>query len=360
MAEDEAPPDQQDHREVADAPAAAATGRTAALVARLKGSQRRAESQLERFEGRPVYDILKGIHERDRDTAGSVVGSAIAFRLFLFFLPLVLLTVGIAGFVSGYVSANDIDKSAGVSGTLADQVQNALSQPGASRWVATGLGLVGAISAGRSLSKVLWSASATAWRVPVGQRAPLRVVGTIAGLLAGIGLVSVLVNRARQDLGVGVASISFVAAFAIYLVVWLTLSTMLPRDTPDPAAALPGAILVATTICLMQAASQFYLPDKLSRASELYGAIGSTVVTLGWFFILGRVVVFSMTLNAVMYDRVGSVATFVFSLPGIRVIPRRSPRLRAFFGLDRPEETEPEPPPIDGDPAPPPPSSGAA
>ena len=49
----------------------------------------------------------------------------------------------------------------------------------------------------------------------------------------------------------------------------------------------------------MQAVSQLYLPDKFSRASQLYGAIGITVVTLGWFFIAGRVIMLAMVLNAV-------------------------------------------------------------
>ncbi len=323
-------------------PAAAARGLKGTLSGRFAASQGWAERKLDGLEGIPVFDVIRGVWERDRETAGSVVGSAIAFRLFLFFLPMVLLVVGIAGFISGFVKEKDVKTTTGLSGTLADQIHSALAQPGASRWVAVGLGLVGTITAGRALSKVLWSASATAWRVPVNQKAPLKIVGSIAGLLAGIGLVSVLVNRVRNDLGLGAASVSFVAAFLLYLVGWLILSVMLPRDTPDPAAALPGAALVAGALVGLQAVSQLYLPNKLNHARELYGAIGTTVVTLGWFFIIGRAVVFSMTLNAVMYDRVGSVATFVFSLPGIRVLPRRSPKLRTFFGLGPREEAEAE------------------
>ena len=59
---------------------------------------------------------------------------------------------------------------------------------------------------------------------------------------------------------------------------------LLPRATTDPSALLPGARLVGLTLVGMQAVSQLYLPDRLSRASELYGAIGTTIVTLGWFF----------------------------------------------------------------------------
>ena len=83
----------------------------------------------------------------------------------------------------------------------------------------------------------------------------------------------------------------------------------------------------------MQAVSQFYLPGNLARAGELYGAVGTTVVTLGWFFILGRMVVVGMVLNSVIYERYGSVSTLLFSLPLLRILPRRSERLRRFFDL---------------------------
>ena len=66
-------------------------------------------------------------------------------------------------------------------------------------------------------------------------------------------------------------------------------------------------------------------------------------MTLGWFFILGRVIVFAMELNAVTYERFGSISTFVFSLPGIRMLPRRSARLRRFFALDPGLDDAPEP-----------------
>jgi hypothetical protein len=95
---------------------------------------------------------------------------------------------------------------------------------------------------------------------------------------------------------------------------------------------------VALTITTMHAASEFYLPPRLGRASELYGAIGTTVVTLGWFFILGRVIAISLVLDAVLYERFGSISTFVFSLPVIRLPPRKSVRVRRFFDLDSSRE----------------------
>jgi uncharacterized BrkB/YihY/UPF0761 family membrane protein len=81
------------------------------------------------------------------------------------------------------------------------------------------------------------------------------------------------------------------------------------------------------------AGSEFYLPGRIDRASQLYGAIGATIVTLGWFFILGRGIVLAMELNAAIYERYGSISRVVFSLPFFRVLARKSARVRRFFGL---------------------------
>lgn len=262
------------------------------------------------------------------------MGSAIAFRLFLFFVPLLLLAVGIAGFASGFVSARSVSRTTGVYGSLGAEISAAFNQPGFTRWIAVVFGLFGVVTAGRSLSRVLRAASAAAWRLPLSEsRASFRAAGVVAGLICGIALIAILVNRVREDLGLGVAGLAFVPALVIYGLAWLGVSMMLPRATDDPGALLPGSLLVALTITVMHAISEFYLPDRLDRASQLYGAIGTTIVTLGWFFILGRGVVLAMELNAAIYERYGSISQIVFSLPLFRVLARKSARVRRFFGL---------------------------
>ena len=51
----------------------------------------------------------------------------------------------------------------------------------------------------------------------------------------------------------------------------------------------------------------------------------------------------SMSVNAVIYERFGSISQFVFSLPVLRLLPQRFPKLRKPFGLeeDAPETQEP-------------------
>ena len=303
------------------------------FAAATRGRVTTAQRRLAKYQGIPVVDVVVGTFRRDRRAAGSVMSSALAFRLFLFFLPLLLLTIGVAGVASEVVDARSVNREAGISGSVAKQVSTAFHQPGLTRWVAVLLGLWGVLVAGRSLSRVLYAASAAAWGLPTGTHARLRAVGAVAGLVCTIGVIAILIGRIRESFGLGVATVSFLPALLIYAIAWLGVSMLLPRATEDPGALLPGCMLVALTLTVMHAVSELYLPDRIDHASQLYGAFGATVVTLGWFFILGRAVIISMELNAAIYDRHGSISQVVFSLPVLRILARRSLRVRRFFDL---------------------------
>jgi membrane protein len=320
-------------------PAAPPDDRTGGFVERTKAS---LTQRWRRYEKLPLVDFGMHIYRRDRQISGTVVGSAIAFRLFLFFVPLLLFLVGVAGFISNSVDADEFNEEARLTGSLAAQIEAALSQPTQTRWFAVLIGLFGIGTTGYSLSKVMVASSALGWQLPDRPKASPKVIGAFVGLIAGIGLVAIVINWIRAELGLGVASISFLAAFCIYVIAWLIVSMVLPKATTDPGALLPGAAIVALTLTGMQAVSQLLIPGRVSRASALYGTFGATIVTLGWFFILGRAIVLGIVCNAVIYERFGRITNFVFSLPLIRVL-RRSKLVRRVFRL---EEVTPK---ADGD-----------
>ena len=337
-----APPDSADNVDVGEvapiADAALSGGGMRALVersrARFADEQSRINELIDKHHNRPLIDVGLRIYERDREAAGTIVGSALAFRLFLFFVPLTLFVVGALGFLARWVEADDINDAAGLSGTIAVQIDTALSQPDSTRWIATLVGLFGTVWAGRSLSKVMTSASCLSWRLPVTTKASVRVIGAVVGLVAAIVIVATVVNHFHRDYGLAVAGVSMLVAVAVYGIAWMAMSMLLPRATRDPGALLPGAVLVGAVLAGMQAVAQLYLPDRLERASALYGALATTLVTLGTFFLVGRAMVFGMSLDAVIYERFGSISQFVFGLPIVRILPRKSTWIRNFFDLD--------------------------
>jgi uncharacterized BrkB/YihY/UPF0761 family membrane protein len=283
----------------------------------------------------PPLDVAMRLYDRDRTVVGAVLGSAVAFRLFLFFVPTALFFTALISFEVAGISAEDAAEAAGVSQTLTAEIEESLSTGSVTKWFALAAGLLGALWAGRSLAKVLTACSALAWSMAGPRRSPsVRVIGAVVGLISIMGLAAGFVNRVRQAAGLAVATTAVLGVALVYAAAWFFVSLALPRATNDPSALLPGAALVGLAMGGLQWFVQLYAADQISGASAVYGSFGLVVVTLGWFFILGRLFVAANVVNAVIWERFGSIAEFVFSLPGIRAIPRRFRFVARFFDLD--------------------------
>ena len=292
----------------------------------------RAERWLKAKEDGSVGGFLVDLLNCDKVAGGSVVSSALAFRLFLFFPPFLLVLAGILSIISG---RHRIDPGAiGVTGALGNQMSNAIHQSGYGPWVIVAIGIVGMLWTGRSLSRVLIACSCASWQISGLRRTRVREVGTIAGFFSGLALVAVILNKVQADLGAPVAVASLLVAFVVYSLVWFGVTALLPRRPEDPGVLLPGALFVGFTMAALEGISQFYLPDRLNHANRLYGSIGAAIAILGWFFILARAITISFDLNAVVAERYGSISEVLFALPLLRSIPRRSARLSAYFSLE--------------------------
>jgi uncharacterized BrkB/YihY/UPF0761 family membrane protein len=306
------------------------TGRLAALTEDVR-------ARLTAVAGRvPFADTAIGVYERDRHAAGTLLGSALALRLFLFFVPMLLFLVGATGLIGRYSTIETLADRASIGGALAREIDGALDQGTLAPWLAILTGLIGMAWTGRSMSRALVLSSALSWQLGGRQRLPVRIIGIVVGLVTGIGLAFTIANLIRDAAGVAVVSASYVAIAAVYVVMWALLYLNLPRATTDPGATLPGSLLVAVVLAGLQAVTQLYLPRQVSEASSIYGTFGAVAAVLGWFFIIGRSLAFSFSLNAVVYEIHGSVSRLVFGLPVVRLLPRRFPVLVRYFDLDSP------------------------
>lgn len=296
--------------------------------------QRFASLSARRDTVRPI-DLTLRLIERDREAFGRTLGSALAFRLFLFIVPVLLVLVGLLPFALESTSVETLAEQAGVGPALAAEIKQGLELSRTGGWAAVAAGTIGALWAGRSLTKDLIASAALAWRVGRPARsASLRVTAAIIGLILAMAIAVAVVNRIRLAAGPAIAGTSLLAAAVVYGLAFFLVSTLLPRATTDPSALLPGAALVGVVMAAMQWFTQLYLPDKLAHASNLFGAIGVAVVTLGSLFIVGRLFVAASLVNAVVWESFGSIAGIVFGLPGVRRIPGRVPAVVRFFDLD--------------------------
>jgi uncharacterized BrkB/YihY/UPF0761 family membrane protein len=316
-------------------PSEQSVSRIAALQATAKARTESATAWATQLRERsPLIDAAFVVYERDRISAGSVLGSAIAFRLFLFFVPAIVFGVGLLGVVSGYVDDQTVTDTASLTGVLAEQIRVALSQSSTAALLTLLTGLILMVSAGRTLAKALVASSSLVWLTGGKVTAKVKVVAIIIGLMTSLMLMMLVTNKIRAELGLAAAGLSFGLNFVVYAAGFVVLMSALPRRTQDPGALVPGAVFASLVLLGMQAFSQLYLPGRFDNASELYGGIGVTVVTLGWLFFVGRTLAFSFAMNAALFDRFGSLSQALFAIPVLRTLPPRSAFVRRYFGLD--------------------------
>lgn len=306
------------------------------LRQRARRNVERAHAVLAQIRDRvQTVDVGMAVYERDKEAAGTLLGTALAVRMFLFCIPLILLTLGIAGLLGTYAGADSLPSGMNLSGTLADEIGQAFDQGSVTPWVAVVLGAFGVATTGYSLTRAMVLSSALSWQLGGGrQRTPVRVIGIVVGIVVSMVVVLMVVRRIDEASGPAISSVSFMAVAPAYFVLWSLLFLSLPRGTSDPGAVLPGALVVALLVTAMHALSQLVLTRRIESADSLYGAVGVAVAIFGWFYFLGRGLAFGFAVNAVLYERIGSVSEFVFDLPGLRVLPRRWPALARFFDLD--------------------------
>ncbi len=325
-------------------------GRVAAVRRRVDEAIRTVTGWLDRRRTEALpYDLAVRFYERDRDSFASVLGAALAMRLFLFLVPLLVFAIGTVIAIFGPAGIGTVLEGSSVTGSMATQIRDATetTRTGGVLLMVTGLWL--SLWAGRSLTRVLAACAAGAWRITGrASRATLRMAATVTGLVTALIVVLAFMNRAREEFSLPVATTSWLATAVILSFAWFVVSWTLPRGTTDPGALLPGAVVTGLSLTGLQWVMQYYLPGRLERASDLTGSLGVTLAALGYLFMIGRVMASSLILNAVIWERVGSITGLVFGLPFLRRIPEGSPRVAHFFDLasDRREPGD-EPAPDD-------------
>lgn len=319
----------------------AESARRAAVLA--ERARERATEKLRRAEAwvaetdqrRTAWDTMLAVRDRDRDAFASVLGSAIALRLFLFSAALVVALVSAANLILGRWGLEGVLDGAGLTAEMAQEVSNA-ARPETGRDLGVLLSSTAvALWAGRSLTLVLAACSAGGWRMHATEaRASVGVVVRVTGLVSLVVLAASLLARLRAEFGVAVATGSLALTVAMLGVGWFFVTLALPRPTRDPGALLPGAVVFGVVLTLVQWFMHYYLPFKIESASDTMGSLSTTVASLGYLFVIGRVMAGTVVLNAVLYEQIGSISVFVFQLPGLRRIPERFPQVATFFDLD--------------------------
>jgi uncharacterized BrkB/YihY/UPF0761 family membrane protein len=289
-------------------------GRLSEALERARLESERAREYAEDARQRsPVVDLGFAVVGRDRRHLGGLLSGALAFRFFLWLLPFTLVIVGALGAIT---AADDdapegLSDNLGLQGHLAELVRDAAQQKG--WWIALLIGLFGTGYAGLGAVRALRISHAAAWGIrPERPERPLAaslwLFVVVLGLLAAGGFATFL----RERSGIAGTLVTVLGLVAVYFLVWLRVSHLLPhRDVPG-RALVPGAVLVAVGGQALQLFTVYYLTGKAERATSVYGAIGAALTILLWLFIIARLLVAGAMLNAELATR--------------RERPRRAPR----------------------------------
>jgi uncharacterized BrkB/YihY/UPF0761 family membrane protein len=244
---------------------------------------------------------------RDNHIAGFVLAGAIAFRLFVYLLPVYLVVLVIAGaaFAVDPQSPETLASSTGLSSYVASTISDASSTSNRSLWFLVPVTLWALFTTGRSGHRVIAAAHARAWAVAPAATRPHVAAGGFL-LVTLMIFAGVLVIR---HLRVGVlVPFSFVLGAAYFGAVWVFVSRHLPRaEGAGFVALLPGALLMGAGTQGLYLFNVLYLNQRIESASEAYGVLGVGASLLLWLYLLGRLMVAAPVLNATLWER-GTVA----------------------------------------------------
>lgn len=270
-------------------------------MALLSAQRHRLERLQGRLEGSPALVAL----DRDRRLGGSLLAAALAFRLFGVLLPLALLVA------VGLGHAATVDRSAPAEAGAAVGIREATLRSIAessrlnsgTRWLVAAFAVATLLYAAVKAARAIRAVHSLAWTAGVerGPR-PVRAGLLLLAALVAVALVWAVVGRARAELGAA-GLVVLALAGVPYVAIWLGVSLLLPHDRAPWTALLPGAVLVAAGLEIIQVGSVLFVSGQVQRASATYGPLGAAFAILIWLFVIGRVIVGAAMLNAALWRR---------------------------------------------------------
>jgi len=305
---DEAAPDVR-HRPGTPAEEALPASRTQRARARAEDWRRRGEATYRDLESRRPsnrwIDAGFSTFERDVTSGGGVLAAALAFRLFIFMVPFVFVVITAFPFVGDASNQDpkDLADKFGMAGLVASAINSANDLSFWSRLWLLLAGLFALVLAGRSLVRVLRITHGLAWhaRVPKLRRPTVASLVLIASIL-GIVVFGAWTNKLQDRVG-PLGLVPMLLAGIALAVVWTFVQYHLPRADVHWTKLLPGSVLVAVGVEVLQIVTVVWFTRYIESKSETYGAIGAALAILLWAYFLGRIVVSGAMLNAALYEQ---------------------------------------------------------
>ncbi len=273
-------------------------------AARRADAERLAErAQDERSKHRSV-DAVYEMVDRDSEVGGGIIAGALAYRLFIWLLPLALVIVAGLGIAAdaNAESPEEAARSLGVEGLISSSISSAAESP--KRWYALLVGIPVLIWATRSVLRVLIGAHRLVWTDDRRSTPKPKLLAALRllALLICFGVVSTFASAVRAwSPGPGLLVTLGVVIF--YAGIWLLITIRLPHHETDWTALVPGALVFGIGIELLQVVIAYFITPYAIAKQGTYGALGIAAALLVGLFLISRLIVASAVVNATLWAR---------------------------------------------------------
>jgi uncharacterized BrkB/YihY/UPF0761 family membrane protein len=247
-----------------------------------------------------TVDFGLTLFERDASIGGGLLAGALAYRLFVLLLPTALLFVSGLGLYAGVTdkSTTEAAEEAGLHGLIASQV--ASTSAGGARWLVFIVMVPVVLYATATLYRALAIVHGIVWHGSGrGVRpTPMGIGMLFAALLFVLAAAQIVGWIRRHD------QLGGLAALLVYLVLaggaWLLVSLQLPHRDAQWQALLPGAALVGVGLFFVNVFNLYVTTRLVEGRADTYGALGIATALLLSLVIVGRLMVLSAEVNALL------------------------------------------------------------
>ncbi len=253
-----------------------------------------------------VAQLLADLYRRYKRTNASLIVGSLAYRIFLFIVPCVLVVVALAGYANA--SGGDAGAGTGQDLRLSEALRSAISQAGqdsGNGWhFALLIGLAGALMGAYSLYTTLFLGYAQVWELPSqeNRKRLASIARFVGGLVVFIGFLYAMAWVRRHGPILGGAGITI--SIAVSLGLFVLMSLALPHRGHDWVNMVPGAVAGGAATLGLQTAAATWLPNQIADRSQTYGVLGVAIALLAYLALIGSVLVLIPLVNATWLDHV--------------------------------------------------------
>src|SRR5262245_21638514 len=247
---------------------------------RARGERLAERAQDERGRHRSVDAVFEMV-DRDSEVGGGIIAGALAYRLFIWLLPLALVAVAGLGISADAraLSPEAEARSLGVEGLLSSSISGAADSP--NRWYALLIGIPILVWATRSVLRALIGAHRLVWTEPRTAAPKPKLVPSLRllALLLCFSVVTATAN-AMKAWSAGFGVFATLAVLVPYAGLWLLVTARLPHRGAPWKALIPGALVFAVGLQVLHAVLAYFIAPYALAKQGTYGALGVAAALL--------------------------------------------------------------------------------